>query len=106
MITYPFVFSGLLPRVAVPRIRFSGALLLLLALLCTLPAMAQEPVPALPQVYIDTTWNPPTGGATFNVNTSSGFQQALNTSQPGDTIVLQAGSVFTGNFTFPAKANP
>jgi sugar lactone lactonase YvrE len=106
MITYPFVFSGLSPRVAFPRIRCSGALLLLVALLCAMPAMAQEPVPALPRVYIDTTWNPPTGGSTFNVNTSSGFQQALNTSQPGDTIVLQSGAVFSGNFTLPAKANP
>ena len=106
MFTYPFVFSGLSPRVAVPRIRFSSALLLLLALLCTLPALAQEPVPALPQVYIDTTWNPPTGGATFTVNNGSGFQQALNFAQPGDTIVLQAGAVFTGNFTLPAKTNP
>jgi hypothetical protein len=31
------------------------------------------------------------------------FQAALNRSKPGDTIYLQAGATFTGNFTLPKK---
>ena len=34
------------------------------------------------------------------------LQAALNSAQPGDIIVLDAGAVFTGNFTLPAKNNP
>jgi hypothetical protein len=31
------------------------------------------------------------------------LQQALNTAQPGDTIVLEAGATYIGNFVLPAK---
>jgi len=34
----------------------------------------------------------------------SDFQQALNDSQPGDTILLRAGETFVGNFVLPAKS--
>ena len=34
----------------------------------------------------------------------SDFQQALNDSQPGDTILLRAGETFIGNFVLPAKS--
>jgi hypothetical protein len=34
----------------------------------------------------------------------SDFQQALNASQPGDTILLRAGETFVGNFVLPAKS--
>jgi hypothetical protein len=68
-------------------------------------AAAQMPVPAPPRVYINTTWNPPSG-ATWHARISADLQNALNSAHPGDTIVLDAGSVYTGNFTLPAKANP
>ena len=41
--------------------------------------------------------------ATKTVNTGGDLQQAINAAVPGDTIVLQAGAVFTGNFSLPAK---
>jgi len=41
--------------------------------------------------------------ATIAVNAGGNLQTALNTAQPGDTIVLQAGATFVGNFTLPAK---
>ena len=42
--------------------------------------------------------------ATITVNAGGNLQTALNSAQPGDTIVLQAGATFTGNFTLPAKS--
>jgi len=59
--------------------------------------------PALPQVYIQTTYDPPTGGQLISVNTSAAFQTALNTANLGDIIELQAGTTFTGPFTLPNK---
>lgn len=58
--------------------------------------------PELPRVFIDTTF-PAMTGSTINVSSGGNLQSALNTAQPGDSIVLQAGAVFTGNFTLPAK---
>ena len=41
--------------------------------------------------------------ATLTVNAGGDLQAAINAAQPGDTILLQAGAVFTGNYTLPAK---
>ena len=67
---------------------------------------AQRPVAALPQTYIDTTWNPPTGGTTWAVHSASALQPALNSASPGDIIVLDAGTTYTGNFYLIPKSNP
>lgn len=61
--------------------------------------------PALPQVFIQTTYNLPTGGQLFTVNTSAAFQSAINSSNLGDIIQLQAGVTFTGPFTLPDKTS-
>jgi PKD repeat protein len=58
--------------------------------------------PELPRVYLDTTY-PTMTGSVFNLSAGGNLQSALNSAQPGDTIVLQAGAVFTGSFTLPAK---
>ena len=42
--------------------------------------------------------------ATLTVAAGGNLQAALNTAQPGDTILLQAGATFVGNFTLPAKS--
>src|SRR5580698_9940462 len=78
-----------------------GILLLLLATL----ASAQMPAPTLPLVYIDTTWRPPAGGTTWHAHTSTDLTTMLAAALPGDTIVLDAGARYSGNFTLPAKAN-
>src|ERR1044072_9009219 len=36
--------------------------------------------------------------ATITVNAGGDLQAAINAAQPGDTILLQAGAVFTGNY--------
>ena len=59
--------------------------------------------PELPRVLLTTTY-PSSTGATINVAAGGNFQAALDSAQPGDTIVLQAGAVYTGNFTLPAKS--
>jgi hypothetical protein len=41
--------------------------------------------------------------AVINVSAGENLQAALDQAQPGDTIVLQAGARFTGQFRFPAK---
>ncbi|HZT76289.1 MAG TPA: carbohydrate-binding protein [Vicinamibacterales bacterium] len=43
------------------------------------------------------------GAATLTVNAGGDLQAALNAAKPGDTIVLQAGATFTGNYKLPAK---
>jgi hypothetical protein len=43
------------------------------------------------------------GAATITVNAGGNLQAALDAARPGDTLVLQAGAVFTGNFVLPAK---
>ncbi len=71
----------------------------------TVVAQSGEPFPARPRVYVDATWNPPTG-TTWNVNSASSFQNALNQAAPGDTIILDDSVTYSGNFTLPAKTNP
>ena len=43
------------------------------------------------------------GAATIVVNQYDDLQAAFNAARPGDTILLQAGAAFTGNFVLPAK---
>src|SRR5271157_764458 len=45
----------------------------------------------------------PAPGSTIAVPASGNLQAALNSATCGDTIALQAGAIFTGVFTLPAK---
>ena len=58
--------------------------------------------PELPRVFLSTAY-PNTTGGTLNVSAGGNLQTAIDSAQPGDTIVLQAGAVFTGNFILRAK---
>jgi len=42
--------------------------------------------------------------STISVGAGGNLQAAINGAQPGDTIALQPGATFTGNFTLPFKA--
>src|SRR3954469_1440938 len=41
--------------------------------------------------------------ATLTVSAGGNLQAAIDAARPGDTILLQAGAVFTGEYTLPAK---
>src|SRR5260221_4562711 len=41
--------------------------------------------------------------ATLTVNAGGDLQAAINAARPGDTILVQGGATFTGNFSLPAK---
>src|SRR5262249_10415197 len=73
------------------------------------PPPSPSPPPAPPPPAAATTPSPspappPSGGQTISVSAGGDFQAALNTAQPGDTILLQAGATFTGNFVLPVKS--
>ena len=44
------------------------------------------------------------GAATVTVSSGGDLQAAINSAQPGDTILLPPGSTFVGNFVLPAKS--
>ena len=61
--------------------------------------------PELPRAYLDTGYVPPSGGV-INIPAGGDLQAALNAAHPGDTIVLQAGAVYTtpsDGFVLPNK---
>ncbi|HET9530421.1 MAG TPA: hypothetical protein VFQ92_08725, partial [Blastocatellia bacterium] len=58
--------------------------------------------PAMPQVFLETKYEPPTG-RTIRVDRGDDFQDALDEAKPGDEIVLEAGAVFIDNFVLRNK---
>jgi hypothetical protein len=80
---------------------------LLAAFTLQIPLHAQD-LPELPQEYLNACY--PTTAAVITVCASGcdfgneELQQAINTAQPGTTILLQAGYTYAGSFTLPAKS--
>jgi hypothetical protein len=73
-----------------------GVALALFGAVPTYPAQS----PQKPLVLLDTTYAAP-AGRQRSVPAGGDLQAALNSAQPGDTIILQAGATYTGNFTLP-----
>jgi Ca2+-binding RTX toxin-like protein len=59
---------------------------------------AELPIATVASSMADT----PAPGAVITVNAGANLQAALNSAQCGNTVELQAGATFTGNFVFPA----
>ena len=58
----------------------------------------------LPRVYVNSSMaGTPAPGARTLVPVGANLQQAFNNAHCGDTLLLQAGATFTGNYTLPAK---
>ncbi len=58
----------------------------------------------LPLAYVQSSMaDTPAPGSTIQVSAGGDLQGALNSAECGQTIALQAGATFTGNFTVPAK---
>ncbi len=58
----------------------------------------------LPRVYVQSDLvNTPAPGKVISVPKGGDFQQALNAAKCGDTISLQAGATYTGQFNLPAR---
>lgn len=66
-----------------------------------LPTVALAQAPTLPQAWVDTAYTP--AACTVTVNSGGNVQTAINNASLGDTICLEAGATFTGNFTLPNK---
>jgi hypothetical protein len=66
-------------------------------------AIAQPP--ELPRELVNASYAP-LSGQRIHVPAGGNLQAAINAAQPGDTIELAAGAVFSGNFTLPRKSTP
>jgi hypothetical protein len=74
------------------------------ALTFTSVASAPPPPPPPPDPEPEEPNPPdPPDFTTFMVPTGGDVQAALNSAQPGDLILLEAGATFVGNFVLPAK---
>ena len=78
---------------------------LLAASLCASASGAEFDGPAeLPRVYLQTSLaNTPAPGRTRLIRSGDNLQTALDQAACGDTLKLQAGTTFTGNFKLPPK---
>ena len=81
-------------------VRLGAALALAAAALTPVAALAAA-LPAPPQTF-DSSYVAPRG-AILRVAAGQSLQAALNNARLGDTIVLQAGAMFTGPFKLPNK---
>ena len=64
-------------------------------------AIAQSP--ELPRELVNASYAP-LSGQRIHVPAGGNLQAAINAAQPGDTIEVAAGAVFSGNFTLPRKS--
>ena len=48
-------------------------------------------------------WGIPLAGATLVVRADDDLQAAIDRARPGDTLLLEPGATYTGNFVLPDK---
>jgi hypothetical protein len=69
---------------------------------CELISPVSAAEPQSPRAFVDTVYRP-SAGRRLLVRAGGQLQLALNAAQPGDTIVLESGATFRGNFILPKK---
>jgi cellulose synthase/poly-beta-1,6-N-acetylglucosamine synthase-like glycosyltransferase len=74
----------------------------MMTLLLVLAAALAQGRPELPRVQVDVSY-PERTGRTIKVGAADDLQAALESARPGDEIVLEAGTTYSGPFTLPAK---
>ena len=93
--------AGLQQRVLISIIL--PATVLMTALCCV--AQNYDGPAELPRVTVSSAMSDtPAPGAVISLKAGDDLQSALNSATCGDTIQLQQGATFTGQFTFPAKS--
>ena len=80
-----------------------GLLLIGIAGLGSAGAAGARVAPEQPRQFVETPEQAPSG-RTIAVAAGGDFQAALDKAQPGDTITLEAGALFTGPFRLPKKS--
>jgi len=82
--------------------RYISALLGIIA--CIGPTLSAQTKPTLPQYQVNTDLsNSPVTGKSIAVSAGQDLQAAINSANPGDEIVLQAGATWHGSYTLPNK---
>lgn len=99
--------SGVVTAIAVGTARVVGTVeqvtgAATLTIVDSTTSVGQVQLPELPRDSVILRY-PAVRGRTLTVKSGDNLQNALNAAQRGDEIVVQAGAVFTGNFTLPAK---
>lgn len=67
------------------------------------PVYAAANPPALPAKTVSNLPPDQPGGRVIRVRAGADLQAAINSARPGDTLVLDAGATWTGNFELPAR---
>ena len=81
------------------------ALPLLAALSCPALGLAAATPPALPAKTVSPLPPDRLGGRVIPVRAGADLQAALNAAQPNDTLVLEAGATWVGNFVLPRRSD-
>lgn len=96
-----FSSNALVQRSAI-FIRVSAVLIFMA---CAAASASTDGPAELPRVSVSSSVaSTPAPGAKTVVKSGANLQLALNNAHCGDTLLLEAGATFTGNYTLPAKA--
>lgn len=86
------------------RVLFERGGFALKAIRLTVPPPPPPPPPSEPPPPPPSEPPPPPSTATiYTVNAAESLQAAIDAAKPGDSILLEAGATFVGNFVLPAK---
>src|SRR6266478_380631 len=69
-------------------------------------ANAAATPPALPTKSVSPLPSESPGGRVIPVRAGADLQAAINSTRPGDTLILDAGATWTGNFELPPRKEP